>query len=498
MKSTYVLASDIGGSGVKSMLFDLIARKIVAVATTPLRWYYPAPDAIEYNADEILQACVDGMRQCVRKAAVDTGAIGAIVTDGQQAGQIFVDADFNAVSPYDTWMDNRFLPFAVEMNKICGDRILAKGGNNAIITIGPKILWWKKNRPEVYKKTYKVTLTANFVGGKLAGLKGDQAYYENTSTGYSGLIDNDADNWDDEICRAVGIDRSKLADVVEPTRIVGKLCDRYAREIGVPSGIPVVAGAGDFPAASIASGILSPGQVGDTAGTASMFTVCSDYWRPDPSGLVRTLRSPIKGYWYAFCFTTGGGSVKWFMENVVCDPGLFKQLNEEVAGLPIGSNGLAFYPYIGGIYKGTNVGGAFSGLQWAHTRTHMFRSILEAVAFEYLEYATGLRKLLEMEPFTKVRGSGGGSTNRLWNQIKADVLDVTYESMHEEECSLLGSAIIAGNAIGVYPDMLETAKAFNRVNDSFTAKPDNVKRYREVFDNWHTLKESNYPLLRSI
>lgn len=498
MKSTYLLASDIGGSGVKSMIFDLVARKILAVATMPLRWYHPTPDAIEYDADEILQACVDGMKACVAKAGVDTGAIGAIVTDGQQAGQIFVDADFNAVSPYDTWMDNRFLPFSEEMNKTCGDRILAKGGNNAIITIGPKILWWKKNRPDIYEKTYKVTLTANYVGGKLAGLKGDQAYYENTSTGYSGLIDNDADTWDDEICYAVGIDRNKLPEVVEPTRIVGKLCDVYAREIGIPSGIPVVAGAGDFPAACIASGILSPGQVGDTAGTASMFTVCSDYWRPDPSGLVRTLRSPIKGYWYELCFTTGGGSVKWFVDNVVRDESLFGQLNDGAAKLPIGSDGLAFYPFIGGIFKGTNVGGAFSGLQWAHGRDHMFRSILEAVAFEYKEYANGLQRLLGMKPFATVRGSGGGTRNHMWNQIKADVLNVTYESMHEEECSLLGSALIAGNAIGVYPDLLETAKTFNHVSATFQAKPENVKRYREVFDNWHALKEEHYPLLKSI
>lgn len=498
MKTKYILASDIGGSGVKSMLFDLLERRIVAVAAMPLNWYHPAPDAIEYDADEILQACVDGMKACIAKAGVDTGAIGAIVTDGQQAGQIFVDADFNAVSPYDTWMDNRFLPFAAEMNRICGDRILAKGGNNAIITIGPKILWWKKNRPDVYNKTYKVTLTANFVGGKLAGLKGNHAYYENTSTGYSGLIDNDTDNWDDEICDAVGIDRNKLADVVEPTRVVGNLIAKYAKEIGVPSGIPIVAGAGDFPAASIASGILSPGQVGDTAGTASMFTVCSDYWRPDPSGMIRTLRSPIKGYWYAFCFTTGGGSIKWFVDNVVCEEGQFDRLNEGAAKLPIGSDGLAFYPYIGGIFKGTNVGGAFSGLQWAHDRNHMFRSILEAVAFEYKEYATALRNLLGMDKFATVRGSGGGTRNNMWNQIKADILDVTYESMLEEECSLLGSAIIAGNAIGVYPDLLETAKTFNHVRATFQAKPENVNRYGEVFDHWHNLKEEHYPLLKSI
>ncbi len=498
MESIYILASDIGGSGVKSMLFDLTTRKICTIVTKPLNWYHPAPDAIEYNADEILQACLDGMRDCLRKSGVDKSDIGAIVTDGQQAGQIFIDADFNAVSPYDTWMDNRFLPFAAEMNKICGERILAKGGNNAIITIGPKILWWKKNRPEVYAKTYKVVLTANFVGGKLAGLKGGQAYYENTSTGYSGLIDNNADNWDDEICRAVGIDRNKLAEVVEPTRIVGKLTEKYARELGLPSGIPIVAGAGDFPAASIASGILSPGQVGDTAGTASMFTVCSDHWRPDPTGLIRTLRSPIRGYWYEFCFTTGGGSVKWFMDNVVCDENLFPRLTEEAGRLPVGSAGLAFYPFISGIFKGTNVGGAFSGLQWAHGRVHMFRAILEAVAFEYQEYANGLQRLLGMKPFSVVRGSGGGTRNAMWNQIKADVLNVTYECMSEEECSLLGSAIIAGNAIGVYPDLLETAKTFNQVSGTFAAKPENVQRYREVFRNWHNLKDEHYPLLKSI
>ncbi|MCD8350568.1 MAG: hypothetical protein LUC93_08170 [Planctomycetaceae bacterium] len=498
MKSTYILASDIGGSSVKSMLFDLEKRTIVAVATKPLHLFHPTPEATEYDADEIFMACVDGMKEFLDSAGGRPADVAAIISDGQQAGIIWIDENYDAVSPYDTWMDNRFMPFVAQMNDACGQRILEKGGNNTIITTGPKILWWKKNRPDVYARARKFVLTATYVGGKLAGLKADDAYFENTSTGYSGLIDYGIDDWDREICSICGIDADKLPLVSAPTRIVGSLVKRYADAIGIPDGIPVVCGAGDFPAACIAAGILSPGQVGDTAGTASMFTVCSDHWRPDPSGLVRTLKSPIPGYWYAFCFTTGGGSVKWFLENVVGDTSQGNTLSEEAKVLPPGAEGLGFYPYIGGTYRGLHVGGAFSGIQWVHGKPHMLRAILEAVAFEYKEYATGLQNLLGMQPFTVVRGSGGGSTNFVWNQIKANVLNAQYENMQEEECSLLGSAIIAGNAIGYYPDMMETAASFNSVAGRFEPEREKVEQYKSIHAKWHDLKERCYEIFQSL
>lgn len=498
MKSTYVLASDIGGSSVKSTLFDLAEKRFVAEASKPLHLHHPTPEATEYDADEIFAACVDGMAECVKKSGVNPSDIAAIVSDGQQAGIIWIDENYDAISPYDTWMDNRFLPFAKQMNETCGERILEKGGNNAIITIGPKVLWWKHNRPDVYKRARKFLLTATYVGGKLAGLKGDQGYFENTSTGYSGLIDYGVDDWDPDIAKLCGIDLDKLPEVVEPTRVVGKLTERYARVLGIPAGVPIVSGAGDFPAACIAAGILAPGQVGDTAGSASMFTVCSDYWRPDPAGMIRTLKSPIPGYWYAFCFTTGGGSIQWFLENIVGDKKAGAALSQDAEALPPGSEGLAFYPFLGGIYKGIHVGGAFGGIQWGHGKTHMFKAILEAVAFEYKEYANAMQGLLGMAPFTAVRGSGGGSTNHVWNQIKADVLNVRYERMREEECSLLGSALIAGNAIGYYPDLMETAKTFNAVAASFDADPGRVESYRKIHDTWHYLKDNHYELFKSI
>lgn len=502
MESVYALGSDIGGSSVKSMLFDLTAKKIIAIATKPLRLYHPEPDATTYVADEILAACVDGMKECLDSSGVDRTKVEAIVSDGQQAGLIWVDKDGNAISPFDTWMDNRYVPFAAVMNETCGDRILEKGGNNAIITTGPKILWWKKNDPEVYKKAYKVVIPANYVGGKLAGLKGDQAYFENTSTGYSGLIDYGTGTWDKEICDACGIDFDKLPEVVEPTRIVGTLSKAFASELGLKEGISIVSGAGDFPAGCLASCILEPGQWGDVAGTASMFTACSDYWKPDPSGMIRTLKSPIPGYWYAFCFTTGGGCVRWFIEDILASSGgdpkkISSFLNGEAAKVPAGSEGLAFYSSIGGAFKGEPIGGGYAGFRWSHKVGHMFRAILEAITFEYKEYDQALKALLDVKP-REIRVSGGGSANDMWNQIKADTLNIPYKSMRELECSLLGSMIIAGKAIGVYDDMAETALSINAIEKEYQPNPERNAVYEKIFKSWHDLKDENYRMLQGL
>ncbi len=497
MKDVYVLASDIGGSGTKTILFNLAINKIVHTATKATKLYHPEPDSVTQDPGEMLSSTIEGMKECIQASGIYSADIAAIVMDGQQAGLIWIDEDYNAISPFDSWLDNRFVPFVQVMDRSCGERILAKGGNKRIITTGPKMLWWKANKPAIYDRACKLVIPATYVGGKLAGLKGAQAYFENTSTGYTGMIDYETDTWDEEICKVCGITIEKLPEVVEPTRIVGKLCAEYARELGIPTGIPVVSGAGDFPAGGIGAGVLEPGQAGDISGTASLFFACSSTWNPDPAGLVRTLRSPIEGFWYAFCFTNGGGCIRWFADNFVPQSDL-RALTTQANSIPPGSEGLAFYPYIGGTTLDPSLGGAYLGIKWNHSQAHAYRAILESIAFEYKSYATAIHDLLDLPDFSEIRVFGGGSENLMWNQMKADILDTTYARMRIHDCSLLGSVIIAGKAIGFYKGMIEAARTINSVENISLPEPKSREAYDSVYERWRRYKEENYSALKGI
>jgi len=497
MKNTYVLAADLGGSGTKSMLYNLTLNRIEHSAFRPVELQHPEPDSVIQGSYEMLRSVVEGMKECIEESRVKGSDIGAIVFDGQQAGLIWIDKNYNAISPFDSWLDNRFVPFVSVMNNVCGNRILQNCGNNQLITTGAKMLWWKKNKPEIYSNAAKMVIPATYVGGKFAGLTSDGAYFENTSTGYTGLIDYSTDTWDREVCIDCGIDEKKLPKVVEPIQIVGQLCNQFAQELGIPSGIPIISGAGDFPAGGLGSGVLSPGQAGDISGTASLFFACSKDWKPDPEGLVRILRSPVKGYWYPFCFTNGGGCIKWFVDHFVPNADL-KELTDKASMLPPGSEGLAFFPYIGGTTQDPNLGGAFVGIKWNHSQQHLYRAILESISFEYKSYLDAISKLEGISDFKEIRVFGGGSENFMWNQIKANVLGTKYRRMKTHDCSLLGSVIIAGKAIGFYDDLIASAQGVNYIENEFSSQSKSEDIYSKIYDRWSKFRTDNYAALRGI
>ena len=501
-EKNYILASDLGGSGTKTMLYD-ISGEILALAFRESRLHHPEPGATTQDPEEMFSSTFEGIKECLEKTAINPKDVAAIVLDGQQSGLMWIDKDYNAVSPYDSWVDSRYGPFVKEMNSRCGERILKKTGTDKSHVHGAKMLWWKNNKPDVFKKAYKMVIPASYIGGRLAGLKGDDAYFEETSLGFSGICDLDNSEWDREICDAVGIPYDKLPRIVESTEIVGGLCKKYAELLGLPQGIPIVSGGGDFPVATLAAGICESGQTGDIAGTASIFCACLDKWEPDPTGVIRTLKSPIAGLWLPFGLMSGGGCLRWFRDTFYqkekADVGnVYKYLEDKIKDISIGCNGLGFYPYIGGKHSNPDYGGAWIGIQWEHQREHFYRAMLESIAYEYKFYSESIKELLNIEEFKETRVFGGGSANNIWNQMKADVLGIPYITLEQQECSLLGSVVVAGCAIGAYSDMVETSKNINKTVNKFTSNKENNKLYDKRYQNWIDLYKTQGRFLRGL
>lgn len=500
-QKNYILASDLGGSGTKTMLFD-ISGEIVALAFRESRLYHPESGATTQDPEEMFFSVFDGIKECLEKANVKPGDVAAIVLDGQQSGLMWIDREYNAISPYDSWMDSRYGPYVAEMAGVCGERILEKTGTDKSFVHGAKILWWKNNRPDVFDHACKMVIPATYIGGRLAGLKGDDAYFEETSLGFSGICDLDNSTWDEEICEAVGIPSEKLPKIVESTAIVGGLCKKYADLLNLPQGVPIVSGAGDFPAASVGAGICESGQTGDIAGTASIFFACLDEWKPDPSGVIRTLKSPIPGMRLSFGFVNGGGCLRWFRDVFYGKEkeigNIYKYLDKKIEDIPIGCNGLGFYPYIGGKHSNPDYGGAWIGIQWEHQREHFYRAMLESIAFEYRFYTQSIKEILDIKEFKEIRGLGGGSVSSIWNQLKADVLGMPYITLEQQECSLLGSAIVAGYAIGAYSDIAETSKRMNQTVKRMVVNQENQRLYNEKYQHWIKLSQTQEQFLRGV
>jgi xylulokinase len=168
---------------------------------------------------------------------------------------------------------------------------------------------------------------------------------------------------------------------------------------------------------------------------------------------------------------------RWFRDqffNVVrgqaqsVDEDLYGCMAELAARVPPGAEGLFFSPHLGGRICPAEpaMRGAWLGFSWGHTQGHFIRAMLESVAFEYAFYLNILRELIPDLKLIEARVIGGGAHNALWNQIKADVLGVPYQRLERSEFATWGCALIAGHAIGLLPNLVESAEAAERSYDA--------------------------------
>lgn len=459
----YILGVDIGTQGTKTCLFDLQGNAI-ASSFEASRLISSKPGVVEQDPDEMYQSVINTIREVVSEAEGASQHIEAIGIDSQMSGIMGIDCEWRAATPYDSWLDTRCEKY-IRMMKLAGeDEIIRITGCPPTYHHGPKILWWKHERPDVYKKIAKFVIPSAFVSGKLAGLKAEDAYIDYTNIHFSGYADTEKMQWSKRLLDRFDIDISKMPKIVEPWKVIGFLTNEESGKIGLRSGIPIVAGCGDQAATSLGAGVVRKGIAFDVAGTASVFSCCVDSFIPDVKNkTLISARSVIKGLWVPLAFINGGGlCLKWFRDQLTGNkPDVaYAQLDLEASNINPGSNSLLFNPHFGGRVCPNDPGvrGSWIGLNWGHSRAHMFRSIMESIAYEYNTYLQIVKELMGDMQFTRVVSIGGGSKSRLFCSIKANVLGIPYAILSTSDTATFGSALVAGYGAGIYDDIASMAE----------------------------------------
>lgn len=471
-ENSYLIGVDLGTAGTKAAIFDEEGN-LITDAYEESRLSYPKPGWVEQELDDFYRSACQTIKEVIEKSKISPHRIAAIAFDGQMAGIGGIDEHWRPVTRYDSWLDTRCEPYIEFMKEKAGDLVLKKTGASPSYNHGPKILWWKNEAPEIFRKIHKFVMPAGYVAGKMANLKGEEAFIDYTYTSFSGFSSTEDGSWSEELCQMFDIPRDKLPRIVSPWEIIGKLSSQAARDCGLIPGIPIAAGAGDQMAGFLGAGLVEEGELIDVAGTASCFAGCISNFTPDlKTKTFLCFRSVIPGLWYLLAYINGGGlCLRWLRDQFAQDEkkeakerGIdpYQVLNEKAERIPPGSEGLIFIPHLGGRVCPYNpyVKGSWFGFSWKHTKSHFYRAMLEGIAYEYAYYFTILKKLSPDLSFQEVRVIGGGARSTLWNQIKADVLNLSYLRVSREELAVLGSAIIAGYAVGLFSDLSSTSKKF--------------------------------------
>lgn len=395
------------------------------------------------------QAACDCIREVLYRYPETAAQIAVIGACGQMHGTVLLDDRGELVEDRALlWNDKRSQPQVDAFNAREGWEKWLAHLNNPPAAAWPafKLAWWRENHPDRWSQLAKVLMPKDYINFMLTGAMATD--YSEASCYF--LMDSETRSWSSQACETFGLRVDQLPELKLSSDIIGQVTQRAADLTGLPAGIPVVAGTSDMAASLLGSGVYEPGMASDSTGTSTLMTVVSP--RPLHHPLVNNLHLANAAWGGFTILDAGGDAVRWarlaLADNQITHP----QLLQEAAAVPAGAEGLLFLPYLTGerLAEHTNSRAQFFGLQRKHRRGHLFRAVLEGVAFASWR---NLRQLQKCGQYPQqMIASGGGARSSLWLEIKASAYNLPILSTRNQENGVTGCGIIAGVGVGLYAD----------------------------------------------
>jgi xylulokinase len=399
------------------------------------------------------------------------------------------------------WCDGRTSRECAEITERVGRQRLIEITANPALTgfTAGKILWVRRNEPELYEKCRHILLPKDYIRYKLTGIFATEV---SDASGMN-LLDVPNRCWSDEILDKLGIDKSLLAKMYESCEVTGQVTAEAAAITGLSAGTPVVGGAGDNAAAAVGTGVVETGKAFTTIGTSGVVFAHSDNVTIDPEGRVHTFCAAVPGAWTVMsCTLAAGLSLKWLRDNFFTeemqtaagmgvDP--YYLMDQQAGRIPVGANRLLFLPYLMGERSpllDENSRGVFFGLSAIHTKYDLLRAVMEGVTYSQRQCLDVLRGMGVVS--TEMLACGGGGSSPLWRQMLADVYGCPVKTVVSKEGPALGAAILAGVGAGLYPSVQDACHAMIRTNPAQQPDPEASARYEPFYQLYRSL----YPALR--
>jgi xylulokinase len=480
---------DVGTGSARAVAVDA-SGGVVAEASSEYPLHSPRPGWTEQDPADWWEGAKEVLGRVAAEAGKAGGEVAGIGLTGQMHGSVFLDASDKVIRPALLWNDQRTGAQCEEITRaVGGERLISLAGNPALTGFqAPKIIWLRDQEPDNFGKVAHVLLPKDYVR---LGLTGEYATDASDAAGTL-LLDVRVRDWSGEILGALEIPGEWMPKVHEGPENTGVLREDVAGELGLPPGIPVAAGGGDNAAAAVGTGIVCPGLVNSSVGTSGVLFAHAREFNPDPSGRLHAFCHAVPGAYHLMGVTlSAGGSLSWWRETVGSD---YDELVEAASGVPPGSEGLIFLPYLSGErtpHLDPDARGAFFGLTARHSVAHMTRAVMEGVVFslrDALEIMRGLGV-----PVEDVRATGGGARSALWRGLQADVYDTPIRRTVADEGPAYGAALLAGVASGTYADVEEASFVVELREEVTEPNPERVKIYGEHYEVYRSL----YPATRS-
>ena len=491
----YVIGCDVGSQSAKAILLSLNGGW-AGEAAEAYAIDYPHPLWAEQPVERWTNALTIAVRRLLAETGVRPDEVRALGLATQVDGVVPVDAAFQPLHPALIWMDRRAESQTDSVRHSLGiDRAFELTGLNLDAGhCAPKIQWLVETYPRLVDQAAYFLLPGSYLAYVLTG----ELAVDYSNAASTLLLDVRTRIWSAEMARAFGVDLDRLAPIGPATAPLGRLRPAMAETLGLKPETIVVVGCGDEHAACLGAGVVTPGLVGDIAGTAE--PVCAVSARPvfDPARLVETHCHADPEVWLlenpGF---VSGGNLRWYRDHFGAvevqaaaeqQVSAYKILDEGAARIAPGADDLIFLPCLMGATTPTwnsAARGTFSGFTLAHTRAHFTRALLEGTAYAVRDITDQLRAIgLDSR---EIRVMGGGARSRLWNQIKADVTGLPVAVPQITETTALGAALLALVGIQAYGSLVEASQAIVKIVERLEPTPVAQALYAEQYARYRQL-----------
>lgn len=482
MSERYYLGFDAGTQSVKVAVYseDGIC---VAQSSNPTTIRYPGPRRVEMDADEYLALTVKGMRECTEDmlfCGLDPEGIRSVMGDGIICGITGVDEDGDSMTPFINYLDSRTQEDADSINSMDLDIWGEETGNADASCMFPALTarWFESEgcRPAKYVHN------APYILMHLAGLKARDAFIDQgTMSGWGLGYDVMRKRWSEEQLSILDLDPSRMPRIVKPWDVVGHLTGEMAEVTGLRPGTPICGGAGDTMQSMLGCGVFGPGMAVDVAGTCAMFCVSTEGIIPRLSshgtGLIFNSGSLDDSYFYWGFIRTGGLSLRWFKDSVYGGSIGYRDLSAEAENVPAGSRGVMFLPYLTGGYGDmTDASGAFLNMTLDTDRPTLWRSVLEAIGYDYMG-VTDLYREAGVD-LSRITITEGGSADSVWNQMKADMIGSEAVVMKTHGGAVMTDCAMAAYSVGDLESIAGALESVTELDSVYVPNHENTVAYR--------------------
>jgi len=480
------LAIDVGTGSVRAGLVETDGR-IAALAAAPHEPDVPAPGRSEQDPDVWWRGACRTVAEVLARAPEAAGRLAGAAVCGQMHGPVGLDADGAVVTPrVQLWNDKRGADLAERLNAGADAAALAdRAGNPASPAwMGVKIAWLRDAAPDAYAAARVFLTPKDFLNRRLTGV----AATDPSEASGAWAMDAATGAWDDDLVAALGIGADLLPPIRDATAAIGTVTADAARATGLPEGLPVVAGAGDFPVALLGAGVVAPGAGCDVGGTSNIVAAGAD--APVRGAGLANLRAAGDG-WIAFgILDSGGDAMRWARRLVDTAEADWAAIEAAAAEVPPGAEGLVFLPYLTGERGpgGAAMRGQLFGAATRHGKAHVYRAVMEGVAFAARRDLAALRR--GGAPVGRLTAIGGGAKSALWPTVKADVYGLPLSVPEAAEGGLIGCAALAGIGVGAFADGADAAARLVRVDRVVTPDADRARRYAALAQLFDELYDS--------